>query len=118
MPGRITVRARGRTRKQPGTMNKLETRYAELLEQKKQLGLIFDWRFECLAFRLAKGCTYNPDFMVITFDGMVEIHETKGFWEEDARVKIKAAAEMFPWFRFVGVQFKKGEWLIEEFEPR
>ena len=46
--------------------------------------------------------------------GEVEIHEVKGFWMDDARVKIKVASEMFP-FRFVAVTRKAGRWEAEEF---
>ena len=36
-------------------------------------------------------------------DGTLECHEVKGHWEDDARVKIKCAAEKFP-FRFVAMK--------------
>ena len=48
-------------------------------------------------------------------DGSIEIHEAKGFWEDDARVKIKAVAEQFPEFWFMAVQWKGGEWQVERF---
>lgn len=51
-------------------------------------------------------------------DGALEAHEVKGFWEDDARAKIKIAADMYP-IRFIAVQVlpKKagGGWKIEEF---
>jgi hypothetical protein len=51
-------------------------------------------------------------------NGEIELHEVKGFWEGDARVKIKVAAEMYP-FRFLAVkaQSKKagGGWEVETF---
>lgn len=43
------------------------------------------------------------------------MHEIKGFREDDARVKIKVAARLFPEFAFVGVQRRKGEWVEERF---
>ena len=46
------------------------------------------------------------------------MHEVKGFWRDDARAKIKIAADLYP-FRFIAVQAapKKagGGWTIEEF---
>jgi hypothetical protein len=46
------------------------------------------------------------------------MHEVKGFWTDDARVKIKVAADLYP-FRFIAAQAlpKKqgGGWKIEEF---
>jgi hypothetical protein len=51
-------------------------------------------------------------------DGVLEMHEVKGFWQDDARVKIKVAASIYP-FRFVAVtaRAKKhgGGWEREEF---
>jgi hypothetical protein len=37
-----------------------------------------------------------------------------GHWEDDARVKIKVAARLFP-FRFFAFQWRKGEWHREAF---
>ena len=51
--------------------------------------------------------------------GQMECHEVKGHWLDDARCKIKVAAEMYP-FRFLAVQVlpKKqgGGWKVEVFE--
>ncbi len=49
----------------------------------------------------------------------IEIHETKGFWEEDARIKFKVAAATYP-FRFIGVTRETSRiglkvWTFEEF---
>ena len=35
----------------------------------------------------------------------MEMHEVKGFWQDDARVKIKVAAQMYP-FRFLAAKLK------------
>lgn len=46
----------------------------------------------------------------------IELHEIKGHWEDDARVKIKVAAEMYPWFVWKAVsEARYGEWKVEEF---
>jgi len=101
-------------------MNKLEEKYANYLEGLKVLGEIEDYKYEPIALRLARRTTYTPDFMVMLLDGTLEFHETKGFWEEDARVKIKVAANMFP-FRFLAIKEKPkksgGGWDIEEIKP-
>lgn len=52
--------------------------------------------------------------MVLRADGVFEVHEVKGHWEDDARVKIKVAAELYP-FKFIAVRKQKGAWLFEEF---
>ena len=110
--------ARARNTRKPGEMNGLETQYAHFLEEERLHGRVHAWRFEPVGLRLAEGCTYNPDFLVILPDGSVEIHETKGRWEDDALVKIKVAAEMFPWFVFRAFQWQKGVWVVREFKPR
>ena len=96
-------------------MNKLEAKYAAHLEIQRRAGKILFWRFESVKFRLADRTWYTPDFYIMRPDGSIEIHETKGHWEDDARVKIKATAEQFPEFWFVAVQLKKGEWKSERF---
>jgi hypothetical protein len=42
------------------------------------------------------------------------MHEVKGFWQDDARVKIKVAASIYP-FKFIAVKKAKGGWEREEF---
>lgn len=104
--------------------NKTEQAYKEYLRLRRIAGEILDYRFEAMRLVLrhavpgkAKGMTYTPDFLVIMKDRF-EFHEVKGFWRDDARVKIKAAAEMFPWFKFIGVSREGGKafkWNFEEF---
>ena len=108
-------RARGRRTHTPGTMNKLETKYANQLEAWRLSGEILWWKFEPMKLNLAKATTYSPDFLVMRANCEIELHEAKGYWEDDARVKIKVAAEMFPLFKFVAVKWVKGEWKVEEF---
>lgn len=114
-------KARARPRHEPGTMNKTEAAYAQYLEVRKRAGEIQSYDFEAMKLRLAKATFYTPDFMVITASGFVEFHEVKGFWEEDARVKIKTAAEKYPAYVFIAVSKKStrdgGGWKVEEFEP-
>jgi len=94
-------------------MNKLEALYArEVLGIRQMAGEIVSWKYEAVKLRLAKRTWYTPDFMIY-FKDHIEIHETKGFWRDDARAKFKVAAEMFPEFKFVAVQYKKGIWIYE-----
>lgn len=106
-----------RVRHIAGRMNGLEKRYAAHLDLRKITGEILDWKFEPMKLKLAPSTFYSPDFGIRFFDGWIELHETKGFWEDDARVKVKVAAEMFPWFSFVGVMWMKGakDWKFERF---
>lgn len=106
---------RGLTRpKRDGSMNKSEAAYARHLEQLKLAGEIARWEFESVKLRLADRTFYTPDFLVMLPDGLIEFHEVKGFWEDDARVKIKVAAEQHP-FKFVAIKSSKGGYEIEEF---
>jgi len=97
-------------------MNKTEARYAQQLELRKRAGEIVDYKFEPFRLILANNTSYCPDFLVVRKDHF-EIHEVKGFWRDDARVKIKVAARQFPWFAFIAIQYKKKEWHYEEFKP-
>ena len=94
-------------------MNKWESMYDEELVQRKFAGEIQWFGYESIKLRLAKATTYTPDFVVVLPDGRVEFHEVKGFWRDDARVKIKVAAEMFKWARFVVVTRKHGKFKKE-----
>jgi hypothetical protein len=48
-------------------------------------------------------------------DGLLELHEVKGGpWQDDARVKIKVAAALYP-FRFIAIRARAGGWEREEF---
>jgi hypothetical protein len=108
-----------------GTMNRTEAKYAERLALAKCAGQVVSWHYEevklCVVPGLEKkraAVFYTPDFMVLFLDGHVEMIDVKGAggWEDTARVKIKAAADRFPEFAWVGMTFSKaGEWEREEF---
>lgn len=110
-------RALGRLKS--GAMNKTEQAYGAHLEALKAAGEVLWYRFEGMKFRLADATFYTPDFAVMRSDGMLECHEVKGFWEDDARVKIKCAAEMYP-LTFIAVMPRAkrdgGGWMVERFE--
>ncbi|RQZ50908.1 hypothetical protein [Burkholderia sp. Bp9099] len=101
-----------------GEMNKTEQRYANHLEARKQAGEIVWYRFEGIKFRLADNTFYTPDFAVMLASGQLEAHEVKGHWQDDARVKVKVAADQYP-VRFIAVtagRAKNGDdWKMEEF---
>lgn len=101
-----------RASKGPDGMNKTERDFSEILEIRRRAGIIDRWDFEPEKFRLADKTFYTPDFRVIMADMTVVYYEVKGFWEDDARVKIKVAAELHP-FPFVAVKLKKGTLTIE-----
>ncbi|VWB70187.1 hypothetical protein [Burkholderia lata] len=98
-----------------GRMNKTEAAYAELLAARVHVGEILEFKFESVKLRLADRTWYTPDFALVLADGTREIHEVKGHWTDDARVKIKVAAELYPYDRFIAVRRVKGEWIREVF---
>ena len=114
----MTPRIQALGRLKAGQMNKTEAAYAAELQARQVAGEVAWYRFEGLKFRLADNTFYTPDFAVMLASGVMEAHEVKGFWQDDARAKIKIAADMYP-FRFIAVkvQAKKdgGGWSVESF---
>lgn len=111
-------RTMAKARPVKGVMNRTEQAYANELEARRLSGDVASWMYEPAGLRLAANTTYNPDFLVVLQDGTTEWHEVKGFWRDDARVKIKVAATRFPFWRFIAVTKKAGAWIVEEFEPK
>lgn len=114
-------------RKAPGEMNKVEAAYAKHLEERRYVGTVLWYAFEAIKFRLADKTFFTPDFLVMLSDDTLEIHEVKGSkriketgetkpWvEEDAAIKIKVAAEQFPFkFRMMFLDREKG-WLSRDY---
>lgn len=103
----------------PGVMNQTESAYADALYALKLTGEIIDWKFEAVKFRLAAGCFYTPDFAVFYADCEMEFVDVKGGGPiaEASVVRMKCAAEAFPFFRFAMEQRlpKKGGWKRTEY---
>lgn len=110
------IQALGRLK--TGAMNKTESAYAQNLELRKHAGEIAWFKFEGIKFRLADNTFYTPDFAVMLATGEFEAHEVKGFWLDDARAKIKIAADLYP-LQFIAVTQKPkkdgGGWNTERF---
>lgn len=100
--GAVQARGWGR-RKAAGVMNRLEQGWELVLAERQATGRIVWFKYEAVTFKLAPDLRYTPDFLVMLPDGTLECHECKGFFAEHNKVKVKAAAAMFP-FRFVLVQ--------------
>jgi hypothetical protein len=104
-------------REAPTRMNKTEAAYAALLTMRGTQGEIRAWWFETVTLAIGDDCRYTPDFFVWMADGTCEFHEVKGFWRDDAKVKIKVAAREFPLFTFRSARKEKGQWEIQEIKP-
>jgi hypothetical protein len=102
--------AKGR-RKVAGKMNRTETAFRDTFLTKRPHG------YEEITFKLADDCRYTPDFWSLDDDDILAFDEVKGFWRDDAKVKIRMAAKTFPQFRFRAWQYKGGVWHREPFGP-
>ena len=128
------TRARSRPRHVSGRMNKSETEYAAILQERQDAGELKKFRFEDTTLRLTLGdgkqVRYTPDFRVMENDDTITFVDVKPAWfskqaqrvilqpEEDAKIKIRVAADVFPEYRFraVGKRPKKygGGWIEED----
>jgi hypothetical protein len=91
-------------------MNKLERAFWERLQAARSDGIFRDIYREPLKLRLAGNTFYTPDFLTYSpFNGM-HLWETKGYMREDAAIKLKVAASMYPSFAWVLVQRDRGRW--------
>ena len=122
------ARAKSNYRRKPGEMNKTELAYSEHLDDLLAHGKIAMYLFEPCKLRLAPLTYLTPDFLVVMADGTIEFHEVKAcrsngdyLCEDDAKVKIKVAAALYPIFSFVlcGKLPKKtgGGWRFEAVGP-
>ena len=102
-----------------GTMNNTEKAWADELMLAFNADEIAWWAYEPVKLYLTDGkkTSYTPDFMVRMNDGKIRFDEVKGFWRDDARVKIKVAAFRYPFFSFQAMSMlRKGKgWKIEQF---
>jgi len=102
-----------------GERNRTEQAYEDMLKEMLIAGEILWYKFEGVKLRLADNTFLTVDFSVMNKHNGLEMHEVKGHWMDDARVKIKVAAELYP-FRFIAAKPKPkrdgGGWEIEVFE--
>ena len=113
--GNLPTFALGRLK--TGEMNRLEAAYAAHLELRRIAGDVAWFKFEGLKLRLADNTFLTVDFFVMLANGELQAHECKGYMQEDAAVKLKVAASMYP-FRFLLIRARTkrdgGGFSIEE----
>jgi len=104
-PAQTDATAPRQTPKQP-LLNKTETRWCSVLEGR---GYKTVWK-QAIRLKLAERLHYTPDFAVIRL-GVLTFYEVKGAFErDDAIVKLKAAAKLFPQFDFIKAKWANGQW--------
>lgn len=102
-----------------GQMNKIEADWAKYLDLLKASGEVLWYHYEGITLRLntndvgAKVVKYTPDFIVMNQFHCIEIHEVKGFFRTQDKVRTKIAASTFP-FRFFLVERDKKDFKITE----
>lgn len=107
-------------RKKKGEMNATEAKFANYLRGLEITGEILWWRHEGIKLQLADNTTLNVDFNVMYADGllvMIDVKGAKAIIEEDAKVKMKVAAEQFPFvfrYAFPRQKIDGGGWIFED----
>lgn len=82
-----------------GTMNNTEKAYAAHLDLLHKAGEVLWFRFEGVKLRLADNTFLTVDFAVMTASGLLEMIDVKGspaIYTDDAKVKMKVAADTYP----------------------
>ncbi|HNR70389.1 MAG TPA: hypothetical protein PKJ00_03295 [Verrucomicrobiota bacterium] len=83
-------------------LNKTEAAFLSHLESQSH-----EWLgVQNITLKLADDTRYTPDFAVLC-GGELTFYEVKGFFRDDAKVKLKVAARQFPMFHFVLVKRNK-----------
>lgn len=88
--------------------SKLEASFADFLELSLKSGAMGWYRYEPMSFRIGPDARYRPDFGALVLPTReLWLYEVKGFWREAAKVRIKVAADMYPFFRWWTVEADK-----------
>jgi hypothetical protein len=88
-------------------LNKTERAFLTHLRITKQCAI----HIQDMTLKLGHDCRYTPDF--VTFDPLTA-WEVKGFMRDDAAVKLRVAARMFPCIKFVLVTKQNGAWIYKD----
>lgn len=102
-----------------GEKNKTEQRYEdEVLRPGMLVGDVLWYRFEGIKLRLADNTFLTVDFAVLPADGVLTMVDVKGgqvVIQDDARVKMKVGAELYPFrFQYAYPAKSGGGWTVEE----
>jgi hypothetical protein len=100
-------------------MNRTESRFAEGLEARRLCGEIKVWAFEPEVLALGPEMSFCPDFRVVELDGSVSWYDVKrlrGWSHEDATIKIKMAAVLYPDDAFYQARWDGKTWKIRRFK--
>lgn len=102
-----------RIRQNSAGLNKTEQAFFDCLKESHPGALVYS---QSVTLGLANGVRYTPDFVVREFS-VVAAYEVKGFMRDDAAVKLKVAASLYPWILFHLVTRKGGQWQVDRVLP-
>lgn len=97
----------------PDRLNKTEAAFLATLKHQWPFATILSQQVK---LRLAQKTWYTPDFILIQQDmsgTRMLAYEVKGFMRDDAAVKLKVAAEAYPFFEWHLVRKTKGGWHLK-----
>lgn len=99
--------------KDESSLNKTEAEYLAGLRMDRYpfIGI------KSITLKIGDDCRYTPDFVTYSIDRGVCLHEVKGFMRDDALVKMKVVARMFPFWRLLLARKVKGAWSVTEVDP-
>lgn len=110
-------------KRERGKMNAGELKYSQQLDLRMSAGEVLWWAFEGITFKIGDDCRITPDFSVMEADGTMVLIDVKGrsgekYWaEEDAVVKLKTLATIYPFQVFVVWPKSGGVWYTQEVKP-
>ena len=91
--------------------NKTEANFGDHLDSMERAEKIIVGKRCIRVFKLAGNTTYLPDFAVVDNNGTRTYIEIKGFMRDDAAVKLKVAARLYPEYRWLLVKRgSTGQW--------
>lgn len=100
-----------------GEKNSTEQKFEDdWLRPRLMAGEILWYRFEGIKLRLADNTFLTVDYAVLPADGVLTMIDVKGaraIVQDDARVKMKVAAEQYPFLFQMAYPTKGGGWTVE-----
>ncbi|CAM8631350.1 hypothetical protein [Sphingobium cupriresistens] len=116
LTGKERLQALGRMKS--GEKNQTEQRYEdEVLLPGRLTGDILWYRFEGVKLRLADNTFLTVDYAVLPKDGvltMIDVKGGPGVVTEDARVKMRVAADTYPFVFQMTWPNRRHGWIVEE----
>lgn len=104
--GKTVIKVEVQANTDEGDLNKLETAFLSVLRSRN-----YQWvGIQSMTLKLGFDTRYTPDFIALDQVGHLLAFETKGFFRDDAKVKLKVAARVFPFIEFFLVTKDKSGW--------